>query len=94
MRGPLPPAPVLLAPSSLDRVIPVLIDGLVLLHRDLDVPDAPLSPEVGDEEHVPDDVDRPWVSWPWLSRQDRCEESREACAFIRGSCSQCYLTGA
>ena len=78
-------------PTSLDRVVPIVVDRFELLHHDLDVPDAPLSPEVGDEEHVPYDVDGPGVSWAWLSHQDRREESREPCTFVRWSCDQCYL---
>ena len=92
MRGLLPsPLPAPQVPLSLDGIVPVLVDRFELLHHDLDVPDAPLSPEVGDEEHVPDDVDRPGVSWACLSDQDRREEPREPCTFVRRSGDQCYL---
>ena len=43
------------------------VDWLILLDPHLDLPSPSLAADAGNEEHVPDDVDRPWVCWSFLT---------------------------
>ena len=97
--APLPPPVPLLPVLGLAGRVPLVIrlrlreHRLVFLDLDLDLTSPSLPADAGDEEHVANDVDRPWVSGTFLSDEDRCGVAGVTCALVSGCRGQCYLTG-
>ena len=84
LRG--PPSPRGLLPLLLVAPgLAVLVLGLPFIESHVDGASSPLSAKVGDQEHVSDDAECPWVRGSLFSHEDRGQEACEACAAITRS---------